>query len=139
MSDYYYNRGYRDFSDLNGKTITRVEGLEAGSDEVRFYCTDGSEYLMYHEQDCCESVSVYDVCGDASDLEGGLVVEAREESNSDKPSDWNPNYEESFTWTFYHRQTTKGHVVIRWLGESNGYYSESVDFKLVNKGEKNDK
>ena len=136
MSDWLYQKGYRGISDLIGKTLVSVEGLETDSYEVRFTCSDGSVYLMYHEQDCCETVSIYDVCGDASDLEGGLVTDAREESNSDKPSDWNPDYvDDSFTWTFYHIQTTKGHVVIRWLGESNGYYSESVDFKLVKQGE----
>ena len=35
-----------DFSDLIGKTITKVEGGNEGDDEIRFYCSDGINYLM---------------------------------------------------------------------------------------------
>lgn len=112
---------------LAGKTITSITGMVKGSDSVVFACDDGSEYLMFHSQDCCESVGLEDIEGDLSDLIGSPVVVAEEVSSDGHPAPPG-DYIESYTWTFYRLATAKGFVVLRWLGESNGYYSESVDF-----------
>ncbi len=58
------------------------------------------------------------------------LVVAEDVSSDDFPAPPG-DYVESYTWTFYRLATAKGFVVIRWLGESNGYYSESVDFCRV--------
>ena len=118
------------FAQLIGKTLVYVGGLEKGSERVTFTCDDGTEFVMHHAQDCCESVSVADVTGDVDDLIGSPILMA-DESSSDKewPADAaRPDYTESFTWTFYKLATVKGYVDIRWLGESNGYYGEEVSF-----------
>jgi hypothetical protein len=116
---------------LVGRTISAVRGLEVGSDGVEFDCADGSSWRMVHNRDCCESVSVADVVGDPADLIG-TVIDAREEVGVTDPDGYTPpEYRESYTWTFYIIQTNRGAVTIRWLGESNGYYSEGVDFEMV--------
>ncbi len=117
------------FSDLVGKTLSAIEGGK-GSDRLVFVLEDGSRYVMYHSQDCCESVEIEDICGDLGDLVGTPILQAEESSNRDTWPEGvkKPDYLYSYTWTFYRLATIKGGVVIRWFGESNGYYSESVDF-----------
>lgn len=112
--------------DLVGKTMSSV--VSAG-DELLFTTTDGEKFRLYHSQDCCEFVSIESIVGDLSDLIGEPMLVA-ECNSGETPSDYKFNYEpDSYTWTFYKFATRKGYVDVRWLGESNGYYSESVDFE----------
>ena len=113
-------------SELLGKVLIKVEAM-AGNDEILFICRDGSKYRMFHDQDCCESVSIEDICGDLDTLIGNPLLMAEESTNQGGSK----KYAESFTWTFYKFATIKGYVTIRWYGESNGYYSESVTFKEI--------
>jgi len=115
------------FETLVGKIITNIENLTY---EMIFHTNDGV-YKMYHEQDCCESVEVDDIVGDLDDIMNSPIVRATEDSNNDPlDGDENDGYD-SHTWTFYNITTKKGHVTIRWFGSSNGYYSESVDFRRI--------
>lgn len=113
-----------EFSELMGKTLTKVGQI--GDDVIRFECSDGSAYQLYHSQDCCESVTVEDIAGDLADLVGTPILLAEEATSNDPP----PGSQriDSDTWTFYKLRTIKGSVDIRWHGISNGWYSESVDF-----------
>lgn len=127
-----------EFSDLVGLTLTRAEQI--GDDQIRFEDTNGNAYVLCHEQDCCECVTIEDIVGDLQDLVGSPILLAEEISNNwdspsasrvmhalivDGPKD---GYDESWTWTYYKLATIKGYVDIRWYGASNGYYSESVSF-----------
>ena len=83
-------------------------------------------------QDCCESVYIEDIVGDLDDLVGTPLLLVEEVSNYDGESKYEDGeYSESETWTYYRFRTMKGSVDIRWYGTSNGYYSESVDIKIV--------
>lgn len=119
-----------EFEELLGKTIVEIKGTE-GSEEIIFKTSDGTEFVLYHSQDCCESVRVEDICGDLNDLLNLPILLAeeithgRDEIPKDLPEDLQERYE-SFLWTFYKLSTNLGSVTIRWLGVSNGYYSEAV-------------
>lgn len=114
---------------LVGKTIRTIAD---NVDEINIVTTDGEAYRMCHHQDCCESVSVEDICGDLEDLVGSPIVRAEERTSEDNPDGGeNPRWDDAQLWTFYELATNKGSVTIRWFGTSNGYYSVSVRFERV--------
>lgn len=115
---------------LLGKTITGIVGAEVGERRIIFSCSDGTKYKMFHYQDCCEDVYIEDIIGDVHTLIGTPVLMAEDVSNEcDKKA--LDEFTESYTWTWYKLATIKGYVTIRWYGESNGFYSESVDFEEI--------
>ena len=111
------------FEDLKGLIFIDIKNH---GDEITFRTAD-REFRMYHSQDCCESVYIEDIVGDLQDLIGHPILVAEEVVSNENPEDCEKEHQESFTWTFYKLATIKGYVDIRWYGESNGYYSESVD------------
>ena len=118
-----------DFSILKGLTITSIEDLEEDSELVVFKTSEGRRFEMYHSQDCCESVSIEDVCGDVNDLLNSPILLAEEEASDEDPIEVDKEYHDDlYCWTFYKLSTFKGDVTIRWYGESNGYYSVDVNF-----------
>lgn len=125
--------------DLLGKTITKIEQIKDYDliVELIFHCSNGKKYRMHHIQDCCESVYLADIIGDINDLIGFPILKAEEAvSEGVTPLGITVPVDgclDSFTWTFYKFATKKGYVDLRWLGESNGYYSESVDFEKIDR------
>jgi hypothetical protein len=125
----YWDNRRCDISELEGHTIADVQGLEVGNDDVTFVLDNGKTYRLYHSQECCEWVSIHDLEGGPAELVGARVFTAAETSNEDEPE--LEDKPESYTWTFYNIRTDKGYVFMRWLGQSNGYYSEGVSFEEV--------
>lgn len=120
-----------EFSDLIGKTLKTVNNFD--DERIVFTTVDGEVFTLCHRQDCCESVRVESIVGDLTDLIGTPILVAEERTSRDDPADIvrtedELRYRESQTWTFYTIRTINGSVDIRWFGESNGYYSESVEF-----------
>lgn len=127
-----YHENYEaDFSELKGKIIESITGT-VGDDTMVFKIEDGSEYQLHYYDDCCASCDIEDICGDLSDIIGSPILLAEEVSSNENPVGINiPEYQDSFTWTFYKLSTIKGSVTIRWYGSSNGYYSEKATFELL--------
>jgi hypothetical protein len=119
---YYEDENY-------GKLITDVSGFEKGSGSVVITFEDGSTFHMWHSQDCCETVDINDIEGD-TDLVGAIWQGYDERSEAGTENDYG-----SSTWTFYTIYTNRGYTWVRWLGESNGYYSEGVSHGYYAAGE----
>lgn len=118
------------YDEVIGKTIESYEKGQFndnndGDDYLLFKFTDGTSLLFYHEQDCCEFVFIDDICGDLDDLVGSPLVTCECVQNFDNVRE--AEYDDYWTWTFYHFATEKGRVDVKWYGTSNGYYSEKVD------------
>ena len=110
-----------DIKDMVGKKITGIY-----YDEEYFQIrTDDCVYAFYHEYDCCESVYLTQVDGISDKIIGSRIVVAEVVTDQKSVAGG------SVTWSFYKIGTNKGMIDFRWCGESNGYYSETVDLIKV--------
>lgn len=117
------NSEFFNFENLQGKTITYVEFRKGDqTDYLVFRDSDNVHYKMYHDKDCCENVWLADQCGSWNDILNTPILSAHViEAEQCR----------GCTWTFYTLVTVYGSMTLRWVGESNGYYSESVSFYKV--------
>lgn len=114
-------------SDLVGETIIEIQNLHVGSQCVSFITASGKKFQMLHFQDCCETVQLEEIIGDTSTILDEPVLDAYCTTNE---QDHQPKHADSWTWTFYTILTFKGAITLRWLGESNGYYSENIHIQV---------
>lgn len=117
---------WKTFSELGGKTIKSVSGLEGGSTFLCITFESGDRLKMYHQQECCEDVHI-EGCQDVSpnELEGCVVASLEEYTRSGEGLGWG-----ICQYTFYKLVTSKVDCTIRWIGESNGYYGVGVRVDL---------
>lgn len=123
--------------------VTEYDGWKRiDGNAILFVTQKGKKYALYHRQEGSEEVTIESIVGDLDDLIGEPLLLAEEivhEGGGKDDGILLPEeamevltgeylYNNSRTWTFYKFATRKGYVDIRWCGESNGYYSEEVDF-----------
>lgn len=122
-------------SHLIGLTLKEVT-VNKQDDVITYTSECGQQFRMLHHNDCCETVYIEDVEGDINDLIGSpiLVAETVQDAMQQAMNLIIPLPEKNGQceqWTFYRLATAKGWVVIRWYGDSNGYYSTDVSFERV--------
>ena len=128
MTD-YPQYGSEQFPAMTGKVFASVVATE---DALTFE-NDNEKFVFYHEQDCCENVEIKDITGDLADLVGAPILLAEMTWRNANDSE----VDECGTWSYYKFRTHQGDVTVCWLGESNGYYSETVDLTHTIKESKN--
>ena len=112
---------------LTDVSVTMTRSMDEREDKICFTCSDGTKYVMFHDQEWGEIVVIDDISGDWDDLIGSPLLIAEASSKSSTDDEKESGY--SQTWTFYRFASILGYVDIRWLGGSNGYYSERVTFE----------
>lgn len=113
-----------DLQKFNGMTIKDVGGLLQDSSEVFFRFVDedgeacGFSFSNEEESSMGNEVSIYleDFSGNPN-LSGATFYEAIEK-NGDI---------DGLTYTFYTIKTSVGYLDLRFVGKSNGYYSEKCN------------
>ena len=121
--------------DLIGQTITEISA-PIGDAFIQIRTTQGGIRAL-HQTDCCESIDLMRVDGDVDTLIGGVVTVAEDDTGC-VPPDWaGKDYEgESVTWTKLTLGTSTASVHFWVRGASNGFYSETLEFELIDGGSK---
>ena len=119
--------------ELANKKIVAIDIVDdPGRDhEIQITTECGRVFRFYHSQDCCESVKIaaaQDGDGSLLSLIGKQIREVTQEELRD--DDTETSYD-SWTKTTITFRTDSETVISRWIGESNGYYSEDVDLEEI--------
>jgi len=115
-----------DFNELVGEVLEAID-IDTEEDQILLTTQSGRQFLIHHYQDCCEKVVIVGQDGSFHRLIGKPIVEAREIAIDTTGHD---DSESQTTTTLVFRVDNET-VISRWVGDSNGYYSESVDISEI--------
>ena len=112
---------------LVGEVIT---GYKINSDDeilLKLYTKD-KIIIFYHDQECCEEVWLETDPEEIKRIIGSPILQAEERTEECEELEewWERN-----TYTFYTIRTLKDTLTLRFIGTSNGYYSEDVDIEIM--------
>jgi len=117
---------------LEGEILTHID-IDDSQRQIMLTTESGRIFKIFHAQDCCEDVLIKSTEGDWNTLKG-KVIESVSLNEKEIPDDFYRTATETEI-TFVVNDST---VISRWIGTSNGYYSESVDFEeVINNNERN--
>jgi hypothetical protein len=107
---------------LVGETLSFID-IDDDNNEILLTTESGRQIKIFHQQDCCESVFIDSTDGDWNELLGKVLIEVTKDVVSDETEC------ETSTHTKLIFRVNDATVVSRWIGYSNGYYSEDVDIE----------
>jgi|688.fasta_scaffold731777_1 hypothetical protein len=114
---------------LIGKTVESLN-ITVGEERATIVVDGGIVAEWFYLQDCCATCTISQVDGDPESLIGG-VIHAAYITRSTGDTSYGTE-----TWTFIHVRATTGDVCFRFHGESNGYYSEDINCRIIVDGNK---
>ena len=93
----YYNSKEAKIEDLIGKTLLKIEIVEDdyNDQEIHFITSRDEHYVMFHLQDCCESVYIESINGDIIKLIGAEILVAEEVSNDKFIEKWKDTFKKN--------------------------------------------
>jgi hypothetical protein len=107
---------YRELEAMVGETVIGIDFFNDRQSnlpkEVLITMKSGKQLRLHHDQDCCETVELVSIDGDICKLIGKPILS---------------------TETKITLRCDAETVIMRWIGESNGYYGEDVDFEILQK------
>jgi hypothetical protein len=110
------------FDNLIGETIIDLV-VDTANKEVQLHLLCGRSFKLYHNQDCCEEFSVEGIDGGIEGILNSPLLLAEHVSIHKEVDGYG-----SETSHWYKLGMIKDTITLRFIGSSNGYYSEAVDF-----------
>lgn len=118
-----------ELEELVGEVLTHID-VDEEKDEILLTTESGRQIRLHHDQDCCEYVRIEGTDGQWRELIGKPILEAKhEEDDGQHGNIARPN--DTRTRTVLTFKVDGATVISRWIGESNGCYSESVDIEEI--------